>query len=158
AKDAAERRRRRVLFVAAALVVLTLVGGVIGTTLGMFEAKRQKGVAETEKTRAEQNFATARAMVLELGSQVSQVELQMINPRAADSARRAALDNARKQFDQFRTSKPDDEDILKQAAVLHRYAANVYRLLSDYAGAEAAYTSAIQISEDLATRFPDKPE
>src|SRR5262249_13813210 len=131
AKVVEEGRRRRVLFIAAALVVLALVLGVIGTTLGMFEARRQKGAAEAEKTRAEQNFATARALVLEMGSQFSQVELQKINPRAADFARKIALDNARKQFDQFRASKPDDEDILKQAAILHRYAANAYRLLSD---------------------------
>ena len=46
--------------------------------------------------------------------------------------------------------------VQSQAAALHRYAANVSRLLSDYPAAEAAYAAAIQILTDLAARFPDQ--
>jgi serine/threonine protein kinase/tetratricopeptide (TPR) repeat protein len=165
ARAVAERRRRTVVLVAGSLVALVLLAGVVGTTVGMFEARRQTksaeegwGRADTEKTRAEQNFATARALVLEMGSQFSQSELQKANPIAGDLARKAALDKARDQFDQFRAGRPDDEEILKQAALLHRFAANAYRTLGDFAGAAAAYSSAIQILEDLEARFPDTPD
>jgi tetratricopeptide (TPR) repeat protein len=46
--------------------------------------------------------------------------------------------------------------VQSQAAALHRYAANVSRLLSDYAAAEAAYAAAIQILTELAARYPDQ--
>src|SRR5262249_61550324 len=68
AKVVEERRRRKVLFIAAALVVLALVAGVVGTTLGMFEAKRQKDFAEQGWGKADANFATARDLVLNMGN------------------------------------------------------------------------------------------
>src|SRR5262249_38792037 len=81
AKVVEERRRGRVLFIAASLVVLALVEGVIGTSFGMFEAKRQKqsaeegwGKADSEYRRAEENFATARALILDLGFRINQIE------------------------------------------------------------------------------------
>jgi len=41
-------RRNRPQVVAASLVLLALVGGFIGTTLGLFEARRQQRIASTE--------------------------------------------------------------------------------------------------------------
>ncbi len=46
AKAIEERRRRNVKVIAASTVLLFLIAGVIGTTLGMFEAKRQENVSE----------------------------------------------------------------------------------------------------------------
>jgi tetratricopeptide (TPR) repeat protein len=43
-----------------------------------------------------------------------------------------------------------------QTAQLHRYAANVSRLLADFPGAMSAYAAALKILDDLATRHPDK--
>ena len=158
-------RRHRGQVTAASLVILALVAGVIGTTLGMIEAKRQKTFAEegwgragTEQTRAEQNFATARALILNMGTQINQIETGQKNPKLADLARKETLDEARKQFDQFRSGRPGDETVQVQSAALHRYAANVSRTLSDYPAAAAAYAESIRILEDLAARFPDEPK
>jgi tetratricopeptide (TPR) repeat protein len=156
-------RRHKGQVLAASLLILALVAGAIGTTLGMLEAKRQKRFAEqgwsrakTEQTRAEQNFATARALVLNMGTQFNRIEASQKNPKLTDLARKEALDAARKQFDQFRTTRPDDKSVLWQSSLLHRYAANISRTLSDFPAATAAYTEAIRIQEDLAARFPQK--
>jgi tetratricopeptide (TPR) repeat protein len=156
-------RRHKGEVIAAALVFLALVAGVIGTSLGMVEARRQKRFAEqgwnrakTEQTRAEQNFATARALVLSMGNQFNRIEASQKNPKLTDLARKEALDAARKQFDQFRTGQPDDESVLWQSSLLHRYTANISRTLSDFQAATAAYTESIRIQEDLAARFPQK--
>jgi tetratricopeptide (TPR) repeat protein len=163
-------RKNRAAVAAVSLVLLALVAGVIGTTLGLIEARRQERFAEAEwaraeaekiraeaeRTRAEQNFATARALILDMGTQINQIETGQANPKLADLARKQALDKAREQFDQFRTGRPDDISVQSQAALLHRYAANVSRLLSDYRAAEAAYAAAIQILTDLAARFPEQ--
>ena len=163
-------RRHRGLVTAAALVAAALVAGITGTTLGLFEAKRQKGLAEhgwaraeaeqtraeAQQTRAEQNFATARALILDMGTQINQIETGQADPRLADLARKRALDKAREHFDQFRSGRPDDVGVQSQAAALHRYAANVSRLLNDFPAAEAAYAATVQILTDLAARHPDQ--
>ncbi len=158
-------RRHKGQVVAASLVILSLVAGVIGTTFAMFEAKRQKVYAEkgweraeTEKTRAEQNFATAREIIMSMGSQINVMETGQRDPKLADEARRQALDAARSQFEQFRATQPDDLIVLAQAAALHRYAGNVSRTLSEHALALDAYNKSIQITEDLTKRFPAEPE
>ncbi len=161
-------RRHRAQVIAASLVLVALLAGIVGTTIGLLRAEEQRGIAERrsedlaranqqtekEKARAEQNFATARALILDMGTRINQIETGQANPRLADFARKAALDKAREQFEQFRTDRPDDEKVQMQAAALHRYAANISRLLNDYPAAEAAYAAAMKILEDLTARFP----
>ncbi len=158
-------RRHKGQVIAASLVILALVAGVIGTTVGMLRADQQKKLAqegwdqaETEKTRAEKNFATAREIIMNMGSQINLMETGQKNPKLADEARKQALNAARTQFDQFRAGRSDDLTVLAQAAALHRYAGNVSRTLSDFPAALDAYTKSIQITEDLTKRFPDEPE
>ncbi len=50
-------RRNRVGVIAASLVLLALVGGVIGTTLGILEANRQSALALTRQKQAEERLA-----------------------------------------------------------------------------------------------------
>ena len=90
-------RRHKGQVIAATLVLLALVAGMIGTTLGMFEAKRQKDYAvegwaqaDVEQRHAEQNFATARELIFSMGSQINQMETGHRNPKLADQAREAS--------------------------------------------------------------------
>jgi serine/threonine protein kinase/tetratricopeptide (TPR) repeat protein len=162
-------RRHRGQVIAAGLVIATLLAGIAGTTIGLLRAREQRNLAEerlgqltvanakteTERTRAEQNFGTARTLILDLGTRINQIETGQANPRLADLSRKQALDKAREQFDQFREGRPDDITLKKQAALLHRFAANVSRSLTDYPAAMAAYTAAVQISEELIASFPE---
>ena len=50
-------RRNRVGVIAASIVLLALVGGVIGTTLGILEANRQRALALTRQKQAEERLA-----------------------------------------------------------------------------------------------------
>ncbi len=50
-------RRNRVGVIAASIVLLALVGGVIGTTLGILEANRQSALALTRQKQAEERLA-----------------------------------------------------------------------------------------------------
>ena len=154
--------RHKVQVIAASLVASALVAGAVGTSLGMFEADRQKrqaeanwNRAETEKEKAEKNFALARSLILNMGTQINQIAAGQKDPRLADLARKRALDQARGQFDQFRAGLPGDETVQLQAASLHRYAGNVARSLSEYPAALTAYGSAIQILETLAKSAPE---
>ena len=49
-------RRNRGRVIAASLVLLALVGGIIGTTLGLFEANRQRGIADGRRKEAEKRL------------------------------------------------------------------------------------------------------
>jgi serine/threonine protein kinase/formylglycine-generating enzyme required for sulfatase activity len=51
-------RRHKGQLIAASLVLLALVGGIVGTTLGLFEARRQEGEArqEADKARKARDF------------------------------------------------------------------------------------------------------
>jgi serine/threonine protein kinase/formylglycine-generating enzyme required for sulfatase activity len=47
-------RRHKGQVIAASLVVLALVGGIVGTTLGLFEAQRQEKIARDRQEKAQQ--------------------------------------------------------------------------------------------------------
>ena len=54
-------RRNRVQVTAAGLVLLALVLGVVGTTLGLFEARRQERIAVQEATPRKRHAGRSRA-------------------------------------------------------------------------------------------------
>ena len=172
AKAIEERRRRKIQIITLGLVLFALSAGMIGTTIGLLQAREQHNLAdkryeqltvanantESERIRAENNFGTARTVIHDLGSRIGQIETGQNNPKLADLARKQALDKAREQFDQFREGRPDDTTLQRQAAALHRFAGNVSRTMNDYPAATAAYAASIQIREDLTARFPDRRE
>ena len=155
AKAIEERRRRKIQIIALGLVLFALSAGMIGTTIGLLQAREQRNLAdkrseqltvanantESERIRAENNFGTARTVIHDLGRRIGQIETGQNNPKLADLARKQALDKAREQFDQFREGRPDDTTLQRQAAALHRFAGNVSRTL-----------------KDLTARFPDRRE
>ena len=172
AKAIEQRRRRKVQVIAASLVLVALLAGIAGTTVGLLDAREQRNLAddrneqltvanantETERIRAEQNFATARTLILDMGNQFKPAEIGQNNTKLGDLAAKNALDKARAQFDEFRRRDPDDATLMKQSALLHRMSANLSRTLNDYPGAMDGYAAAIQISEDLTGRFPENRE
>ena len=60
-------RRHRPQVIAASLLLVVLVGGIVGTTLGLFEARRQQGIAlaearEKEKAREAESIERIQAV------------------------------------------------------------------------------------------------
>ncbi len=72
-------RRNRGRVIAASLVLLALVGGFMGTTLGLVEAKRQGGIAVDERLRAERRLGQVEGFNEILGSIFKE-----LNPRIAE--------------------------------------------------------------------------
>jgi serine/threonine protein kinase len=61
-------RRNRLQVTAAALVLLALLLGVVGATLGLFEARRQERIADSQRHQAEKRLAQVTKMNDILGS------------------------------------------------------------------------------------------
>jgi serine/threonine protein kinase len=64
-------RRHKGQVLAASLVLLALVGGIVGTTLGLFEARRQEKIARdetAEKEKANNELAQANDQLLTVGA------------------------------------------------------------------------------------------
>ena len=61
-------RRNRVQVASAGLVLLALGLGVVGTTLGLFEARRQQGIADDQRRQAEKRLSQVAKMNDILGS------------------------------------------------------------------------------------------
>jgi serine/threonine-protein kinase len=154
------RRHRTAVTAAAAILVTAVIALAVSTALVWRERDRtaaQKRLAEAAHLRAEENFGTARALALDLSARINQIETSQSNPRLADLARKSALDRARQLFERFRDERPDDAALQVQTASLHRFAANVSRLLGDNPAAESAYAAAVKIWEQLADRYPEEP-
>jgi serine/threonine protein kinase/tetratricopeptide (TPR) repeat protein len=154
-------RRHRTAVAAALVFLVSAVAALFIATVLIWQEERRTHAewerAERERVRAGQNFATARTLILDISDRIRTLETGRDNPRQTDLARQAALEKAREVFDRFRTDSPDDVLVQRQAADVHRYAANVSRLVNDYASAEKAYAASLGIWEDLTNRFPDEP-
>jgi serine/threonine protein kinase len=140
--------------IAASLLFVALVAGLTGTSLGLFRARIEQARAESEKSRAQQNFATARAVTLDLGQRIYEIQTGASNPKLADLARKQALDKAREQFASFLGESRDDVGLQLQTAALHRFAGIVSRDLTEFRAADSAFASSIQILEDFISRSP----
>ena len=70
-------RRNRPQVIAAGLVLVALVAGIVGTTLGLVEARRQAGIA-----REERNIASSRLAKLENGVEILGSVFAKLDPTA----------------------------------------------------------------------------
>jgi serine/threonine protein kinase/tetratricopeptide (TPR) repeat protein len=170
-------RRNRGPVVAAGLVLLTLVGGTSGTTLGLVQAKRQRQFADAktqeavnernardralkaeQKARADetkarnQAFAALRSMTAEV------VERKFAAGTVLTEDDRAFLRGVIAQFDAFAAIKGDDADSrLVRAEGRWRVGLMRYRL-GELKEAEQDYNHALSIYKQLAAEFPARLE
>ncbi len=94
-------RRNRPQVIAASLVLLALLAGMVGTTLGLFEAKRQEDIARSE------------AAEKELARQAEAEERKMADAAKADAQAKEAEANAVVAFFQnkvFAAARPKGQD------------------------------------------------
>ena len=154
--------------IAASLVLLTLLAGIAGTTIGLLGPRttqpggRTVGATHRSECQDRDRANPGRAELQHrphpdsrFGHADQSDRDRASQPETRGPGGKQALDKAREAFDQFRECRPDDITIMKQAALLHRFAANVSRGLTDYPAAMAAYAAAVQISEELIGRFPE---
>jgi tetratricopeptide (TPR) repeat protein len=170
-------RRQRGPVVAAGLVLLTLVGGIAGTTWGMLRAEQQRQLAEARKQEAaderdakdvalkaeqqaradetkarQQAFAALRSMTDDV------VERKFAQAAVLTEDDRAFLRGVIAQFDAFAVIKGDDADSRAvRAEGRSRVGLMRYRL-GELQEAEQDYDQALSLRKQLAADFPSRPE
>jgi serine/threonine protein kinase/Tfp pilus assembly protein PilF len=125
--------RNRGPVLAAALVLVALLVGIAGTTIGLLhaQAERDKAVAAKESERlavidAEENLQTARDAVDQMYTRAAE---EMADKPQLELIRRALLEDALKFYRGFQKKKSDDPAILYESALLHRRVGEIYALL-----------------------------
>ena len=96
-------RRNKGPVLAAALVLLTLVAGIIGTTLGLIEAEQQRIVVERQRNElAERNRALQAAHEHE----------RLLNERARQAIETVTSETAIEQLTREKELRPEQKDFL----------------------------------------------
>jgi eukaryotic-like serine/threonine-protein kinase len=70
-------RRNRGRVVAAALVLLALVGGIVGTTIGLVEARKQRSIAQAESRKKGEALVAEAAQRLEAETRKKEAERRL---------------------------------------------------------------------------------
>jgi eukaryotic-like serine/threonine-protein kinase len=89
-------RRHKGQVMAASLVLLALVGGIVGTTLGLFEARRQEDKARQSQGETASALAVVESQKKVVESQKKEVEGSLFKAETAERLARAAEEAARK--------------------------------------------------------------
>jgi WD40 repeat protein len=92
-------RRHKGQVLAASLVLLALVGGIVGTTLGLFEARRQEQIARDETVEKEKARLAEALRVKERDDALKLEALRVKERDAALGKADAALDEANHRLD-----------------------------------------------------------
>ncbi len=146
-KKLAERNKGK--FVAAGLLLLALVGGFIGTALGLIEANRQTVIAQNNLVAAEENYELARVAVESYFTKVS--DNQLLNEPYMDGLRRELLTSAREFYHNFVERRQDDPDAMLDLATAHYRLGGISAKMGDHDQAmieiESCRSAAKQASE-----------
>jgi serine/threonine protein kinase/tetratricopeptide (TPR) repeat protein len=148
-------RRNRGAVLAAAAVVLALTSGVVGTTWGLFEARRQRDVAQAQRdiareqkqrTRAALDTMISRDMIERLGAQ-----------KELTKGQREFLQTALGYYKEFAGEAATDEEGRDLEALAYFRVGYLLQVLGQKEEAVSAYRGALPIYETLAADFPGVP-
>ena len=126
-------RRNRVQVTAAGVVLLALVGGVVGTTLGLIEAQAQRQRAETHLTQANENYQLARGAVDRYLTRVG--DSRLLNEPYMDELRLELLESAREFYQTFADRRRGDPEAQKDLAIAHLQLADIAWQMSKHEAA-----------------------
>jgi tetratricopeptide (TPR) repeat protein len=148
------RRHRGALAAAAALVVV-LVGGTVGTTLGMLRAARAEADARDHERRARDRFVLAQDAVNSYLAIIAEdPELKRADHH---ELRLRLLSSALPFYQQLAAEQPDDpERMLAQAVAFTRHA-DLAQEMGETATAQLSFDNARRILERLPAGSPVAP-
>src|SRR5688572_11315062 len=175
-------RRNKGPVLASGFVLLSLVVGIIGTTLGLIEAGRQRLVVERQRNElAERNRALQAAHENEhlLSGEVWKVALSPDNERARQAIESVTSETAIEQVTRQKELRPEQKDFLdkmiqyyaesaqeeaateeertRQARAYHRMG-RLNQILGRSKDSENAYRRAVSLFQQLAADLPTRPE
>jgi serine/threonine protein kinase/tetratricopeptide (TPR) repeat protein len=140
-------RRHRTALVAGTLVLTALLIGFGFAVAGYVAAERARGVAETERTRAERAAQEARDSAANAAAVTRFLEEMLASADPRQSSRpdvtvRAALDDAVRRIDSGQLAAQPKTEVAVRATV-----GRAYRELALYAAAEPQLDAAVRLSE-----------
>ncbi len=112
---------------------------------------------EVEKKGAEQ-AETLKKRLDDLDDLIFKFDTRLANISSAAAVRREFLNEIGKYNQKIMLDRPDDPDVLRQAARVQRNLGDSYDSRDAAQYAETAYNRAISTLKKLAARFPEKPE
>jgi tetratricopeptide (TPR) repeat protein len=166
-QQAEERRRRKLWLGLAGTVLVVLLAGIAGTTLGLIRA-RQAGAAETEQRRiAEENERHAdaqRKQAIEfrdkalgaLRATTSEDVEKLIGEKGElGPNERAYLEAIAKRWQTFADQEGADEQSRALRGEGHARVANLWQRLGRRDKARGEFEQARNVQQELADQFPD---
>jgi serine/threonine protein kinase len=161
--------RNRFWVTAASIVLLALLVGIAGTTLGLLEARHQAGIARIETSAkeaalqaaqrqrqlAEENADLAERVLDTMTSELT--EKALLTQQAVTPDQKMFLQEALKYYQEFARTKPDGETARVRVATAAYRVAVIEMRLNRNAESAAAYRMASELFGQLAADYPDKP-
>jgi tetratricopeptide (TPR) repeat protein len=141
-------RRNKGPVLATALILTLLVGGVVGTTIGLVRSLAAEKLAQA-------NFAKARQAVNEWFTQVSQTTL--FDAPGLQPVRAQLLESARKYYEEFLEQQRDDPELQGEMAAAWFRLAVVYHLNDRNNDAVTAASRGVEIAQRLIRERPGDP-
>ena len=147
--------RNKPQVIAASLVLFALLAGVIGTTLGLLEARRQTAIAREQRQRAiEFRDKALDALRATTGTDVEQLIGGKPNLGANE---KAYLEAIAKRWQAFADQEGTDEQSRSISAEGHFRVAYLWQKLGRQEDARREYEQALGLREKLAADFPAVP-
>jgi serine/threonine protein kinase/tetratricopeptide (TPR) repeat protein len=153
-------RRSKAPVLAVAGVLLALVGGIVGTTLGLLRAEGERQRAEGEKQlaegnarKADKNFRLALEGVERYFKTVS--EDPKLKSRGLEGLRKQLLLAAKEFYEKFIAERGEDPTLRAELGRAHMRLADITGALGSKREAVALCRQAVRIIEPLARARPD---
>lgn len=140
------RRWIRISIASAALLLLTISLAVFAF-LSRSEAIAQREIARDQRSRAQENFRTARASVDRFLTRVSEEELFRTN--GMQPLQKKLLEDALLYYRQFLTEQDQNPEVRAETAAAYERVGNITDLIGDRQEALAAYRQSVAIWEEL---------
>jgi serine/threonine protein kinase/tetratricopeptide (TPR) repeat protein len=118
-------RRNKAAVVASAAVLLSLVAGIVGTTIGLVSQSRQREIAERQRAEAQLNYAMARQSQGNYGEAEALYRKELELPTSDTSADRQRIALLRLRLAETVNDThgaADGEPLFREALVAHRAA------------------------------------
>ena len=146
-------RRNKLAFAAVSAVVVALVLGVIGTSIGFIRSERQRHLAQASEHEAQKNFDTARAAVDDL---LVVVDRDLNDEPGMDPLRAKLWREAIDRYQPFLERPSADPAPRAELAFLYvKYAFDAEAIGADHEKvAVPAYQSALAILQNLVSEHP----
>jgi tetratricopeptide (TPR) repeat protein/serine/threonine protein kinase len=160
-------RRHRGPVLAAAVILILLVAGIIGTSLGLVRAVQAEQDADGRRVQAEAaegranaalaeaNLQQARHAVDEMYTQVA--EKWLAQQPQLEKVQREFLQKARQFYEEFARETGTDPAMRFEAARAYRRVGEVQHKLGAPAEAEHAFEKAIDRLQKLFDEYPEEP-